>query len=552
MSNDHLAVKPIPLFKVFIAPDAIDGVRDVFESGMVAQGPVVEQYESALKTFFDPDDPSRVKLLTVNSATSGLTLALRLLDLPSNSPVLTSPLTCTATNWPILANGLVPKWVDVDPETCNMDLNDLESKLSSTTRVVILVHWGGHPVDMDRVGDIVERYREKYGRTLHIIEDCAHAFGAKYKSQYIGHIRRWGAAHTHVTSVCVFSTQAIKHLTTIDGGFMTFPNGSDMYDRAKRLRWFGIDREARIAPNGDFRVEPDIPEWGYKFNMNDVNAAIGVANLRHMPCNLEYASQLANFYNEALTDVHGVQLIRTENAQPCYWLYTLRIVRRDAFIEYMKDGPTKVMCSRVHTRNDTHTCVRNYADVLPGVDQLERDMVSIPCGWWVSMDQATYIVDRIKQWCSATTPVVRPLSGQTDDPKQFFNVLSQINGCQPYSYYVNTPGAFAGRVAELAGTGQHIYVAVADGKIVGTAKLVLEPKFFDPVGHIEDVVVDREYRCMGIGKMLVDALTQLASNVGCYKVVLNATMGEIEAFYTRNCNYRTHNTMTVVRMEHKK
>ena len=522
----------IPLFKVFMAPEAIDNIKQVFNSGMIAQGPVVEEYETQLKSFI-----GNTRLLSLNSATSGLTLALRLLNLSKDTVVLSTPLTCTATNWPILANGLKICWVDVDSTTCNMDLNDLENKLTEKTRVVMFVHWGGYPIDLDKLEDIKENYKKKYNQELYIIEDCAHAFGASYKYNKIGNSKK---------NICVFSTQAIKHLTTIDGGFITLPN-DDLYNRAKKLRWFGIDRNQRTTPGGDFRLEPDIEEWGYKYNMNDVNASVGLANLKYMDSNLEHGQLIANYYNSQLADVPGVELLSvTYGAKPSYWIYTIKIVDKYNFIKYMKDND--VMCSQVHHRNDVHSCVSEFktsGGELLQLDSLTMKMVCIPCGWWVSMADADYIVKLIKAWCEKKTPRVVELSCDCDSVQEYMSILTQLNK-QPFNHY--TQIAFTQKYDMLRSLGQVIYVAKIGNIIVGTAKLLVEPKFFDPVGHIEDVVVDVNFRHMGIGKLLVDKLSEIAFSNGCYKVVL-CVNPEMENFY-KQCHFKRdiYNTSIVHRM----
>ena len=275
----------IPLFKVFMAPpEELDGpLLKVIHSGKVTQGPKVEEFEAALREYF-----SHQHVLTLNSATSGLHLALHLLQKadgpnwpglqPEVDEVLTCPLTCTATNWPILANRLRIKWVDADPKTSNMCLDDLEAKLSPTTKVIMIVHWGGVPANLDRIARIQQTCFQKFGFIPHVIEDCAHSMGAEHQGRKLG---------TH-GNICVFSlqvrrrgrmqrmqrtqrthhhrrrrpppryrpprslVQAIKHLTAVDGGLILLPN-AELHRRARLLRWFGIDRERRSG-GGSFRM----------------------------------------------------------------------------------------------------------------------------------------------------------------------------------------------------------------------------------------------------------------------------------------------------------
>jgi dTDP-4-amino-4,6-dideoxygalactose transaminase len=267
----------IPLFKVFMSQDVIKPLNETIMSGFITQGEKVEQFERELSSFF-----GNHRLLTLNSATSGLTLALRLLQNPDPETgwpgfntetdyVLSPALTCFATNAAILANNCKIKWVDTDNTTTNVCISDIRRKLTANTKVLYVVHWGGYPVYLDALCKLQDEHLEKYGYKFAIIEDCAHAFGAEYKGQVLG----------NHGNICVFSFQAIKHLTTGDGGLIVLPTQS-LYERAKLIRWFGIDRDKRNYNRKDFRMENDISEWGYKFHMNDINATIGLCNLEHI------------------------------------------------------------------------------------------------------------------------------------------------------------------------------------------------------------------------------------------------------------------------------
>src|SRR5574338_467813 len=211
----------IPLFKVAINNKSADVLlKAVLNSGYISQGDSVREFEARLREKF-----KYPYILTLNSATSGLTLALRLLNLQPNDEVLSTPLTCVATNMAILANNLKIKWVDVNLKNCNMDLDDLEKKITSTTKAIVIVHWAGNPIDLNRLNEI----RNKYN--IPIIEDCAHAFGSKFNNSYLG----------TMGNISIYSLQAIKPLTTGDGGLIFLPN-KILFERAEKLRWFGIDR----------------------------------------------------------------------------------------------------------------------------------------------------------------------------------------------------------------------------------------------------------------------------------------------------------------------
>lgn len=388
------ATRSVPLFKVFMAPEVDAAVLETLHSGYITQGKKVEAFEEALRAWF-----SHPHVLTVNSGTSALHLAFRLMQnadeatawpgLAAGDEVLTSPLTCTATNWPALANGVNLKWVDVDPRSGNICLDDLERKLSPTTKVIMFVHWGGVPVDLARVDAICDTCRDRYGFRPKVIEDAAHAFGAEYGGL------RVGARPGHYAC---FSLQAIKHVTSVDGGLLCVPDEAT-YARGKLLRWYGIDRSKRASPNSkkDFRMENPVEEWGYKFHMNDVSASIGLANFAHADWILARCRDNAAFYDDALRGLGpNVELCDVPAAaRPAYWLYSIKVRRKLDFMAFM--NANGVMVSQVHARNDKHPCVAAFANPhLPRLDDLEERLVCIPVGWWVDPKDRAYVVAKIK------------------------------------------------------------------------------------------------------------------------------------------------------------
>lgn len=382
-------MREIPLFKVFMSETAGPAVTQVLNSGYIGQGSQVEKFESSLKSYFNHDF-----CLSLNSGTSGLHLAYHLLKNPHQSrnskwdglqpgdEVLTTALTCTASSFGLLANNLKIKWVDVNPNTLNLDYDDLERKITPKTKIIQLVHWGGYPNDLDRVKEIQDKTKEMFGFKPAVIEDCAHSFGSVYKGKKIG---------TH-GNLAMFSFQAIKHLTCIDGGLLITPH-LDLYKRGKLIRWYGIDRENNRK---DFRCEANIDEWGFKFHMNDVCATVGLENLRHIETILLKHRDNADFYNHNLFGIPGITLLENHpDYQSAYWIYTLKVERRDDFIKKMKE--CGIVCSRVHERNDIHTCVKEFTSHLPTLDKVVKEMVCIPVGWWVTSEDRQYITSCIRK-----------------------------------------------------------------------------------------------------------------------------------------------------------
>tara|TARA_B100000965_G_scaffold42235_1_gene31026 strand:+ start:8111 stop:9304 length:1194 start_codon:yes stop_codon:yes gene_type:complete len=381
-----------PLFKVYMNNTVGEDVTKVLLSGKISQYSQVTDFEKELSNFIGNSN-----LLTVNSGTSSLHLAYHLLKKPieelnfpgleDGDEVLTTALTCTATNWPILANNLKIKWVDIDPNNMNLNLDDLKNKLSEKTKIICIVHWGGTPLNLNKLKEVCDYAENKYGFRPIVIEDGAHAFGAEYDGKKIGN-------HGNIV---IHSFQAIKHLTTVDGGLLILPT-QELYDRGKLIRWFGISRE-RKNNQKDFRVEDDIKEWGFKFHMNDVNATIGLSNLPFVIENLKIHRKNAEYYDKELKNLKKITLLNIDsNINSAFWLYTFKIEdkNRDDFINFMTD---KSICvSQVHGRNDIHSCVNDFKSKLPILDEYYEKVMCIPVGWWLTEDDTKYIVDCIKEW----------------------------------------------------------------------------------------------------------------------------------------------------------
>jgi len=363
-------MKQIPLFKVAMNPDIDDHLLKVIHSGWIGQGEMVNKFEKRLSDLYD-----HPRVLTLSAGTHGLSLALRLIGVGEGDEVITTPLTCTATNMPILNTGAKIVWADVKKDF-NIDPKSIKENITDKTKAIFVVHWGGYPCDMSEIGQI------SHDTGIPIVEDCAHVLNATYKNHQIG--------DTKWSKFAMFSFQAIKHLTAVDGGALCVEDLED-YKRGKLLRWYGIDRETERT---DFRCEENIKEGGYKYHMNDVNATIGLHNLSLALENETKAQNNARHY-ECDLDTSGIELTQMEtDRESSYWLFTMLVEKRSDFCAMMASKGIAV--SRVHERNDKHTCFRESRKELPGLESIIDKMICIPVGWWVDKEAREYIVDCIK------------------------------------------------------------------------------------------------------------------------------------------------------------
>ncbi len=365
-------MKEIPLFKVHMPESVREPLNKVLFSGFIGQGPKVEEFEKVLSKYFD--NPNT---LSLNSGTSAIHLALRLANIGPGDEVITTPMTCTATNMPIMATGAKMVWADIDPITGLICPDSIRSKITKKTKAIIMVHFGGIPCQIDEINEIAK------SNNILTIEDAAHSFGSSYKNKRIG----------NHSDFVIFSFQAIKHITTVDGGLLITKRRED-YDRGKLLRWYGIDRE---TPRKDFRCEENIHEYGYKFHMNDICACIGIEQMRHADKIISAHMKNADFYDEKLKNLKTVSLIpRDVNSESASWLYTIHVKNRDKFMSYMSEN--KVSTSKVHERNDIHDAFLDAKSALPGVDKFCETQVSIPVGWWLSFEDLNHISSLILEF----------------------------------------------------------------------------------------------------------------------------------------------------------
>ena len=367
--------RDIPLFKVFMPEGVMEPLREVLFSGYIGEGPRVEEFERRLSCWFDNDN-----VLALNNGTAAIQLALRLANVGCGDEVISTPMTCTATNEPVLAMGARIVWADIDPWTANINPQDVVKKITPKTKAIICVHWGGYPCELDELNAMAAQ------NNIKLIEDACHALGSMYHGKLIG---------SHSDFAC-FSFQAIKEMTTVDGGALVCKSKKDR-ERGRLLRWYGIDRKAKRS---DLRCEADITEYGYKFHMNDVTAVIGLEQLKYVGKTIEKHRANAAQYDEAFKDLKTVKLLRYKDDRlSAHWLYTMRVKNRRKFIEYMKKAG--ITTSQVHARNDAHTAFKDFRTDLPGIDEFASEQVSIPVGWWLEAKDIRHIIDSVGEFDSA-------------------------------------------------------------------------------------------------------------------------------------------------------
>ncbi len=362
----------IPLFHTYVSPDAPRQITAVLNSTYLSEGHVVKSFEGRLAT-----DLGLLHPLALNSGTSALHLALVLAGVREGDEVILPAQTFVASGLAVLYVNAKPVFADIEYDTGNLDVASVKSKITARTKAIIPVHWGGLPCDMDAINGLAS------SAGIAVIEDAAHALGASYRGRPIGSL----------SDFTCFSFQAIKHLTTGDGGAVCIKDQS-LVQRGLALRWFGIDRSASPVNTLGERTY-NLDEIGYKYHMNNYAAALGLANLEGYTERLKQRLEIANYYRKNLQGLDGVRLFREfDDRVSAYWLFGMHVERRDAFIAAMKGRNIEV--SVVHQRIDRNRIFGSVRTTLTVQEEFDRTQIHIPIHDNIDMPKAQYIVDAIR------------------------------------------------------------------------------------------------------------------------------------------------------------
>ncbi|WP_287382963.1 DegT/DnrJ/EryC1/StrS family aminotransferase [Ralstonia sp.] len=342
-------------------------LEEVLYGGFVAEGVQVYEFERRFAEQFGLSNA-----LGMSSGTGALHVALLMSGVKPGSEVISTSMTAEPTNTSILQCGATPVFADIEADSGNLDPASVEAAITPRTRAIVVVHYAGFPAKLDELRAIADRHR------LSLIEDAAHALGARWGTRGIGSVGDFG----------IFSLQAIKHMTTVDGGVLTMRDSSRL-DEARRLRWFGLAK-------GVARTEVDIKVAGFKYNMHNVAATIGLAQLDHIGNLIDRHIENGRFFDERLSRIPGLAVTRfPAAAEPSYWLYT--VLSDDSDDVQRRLAEIGVQASKLHRPNHLHTVFSAGNRALPSLERYYRQLTHLPCGWWVSDEVRERVVDTLAQ-----------------------------------------------------------------------------------------------------------------------------------------------------------
>lgn len=369
----------IQVFRPYMGQEEIDAVAETIRSGWIGLGPKTAEFEKRFAAFC-----GTAFAVGVNSGTAALDLAMRLLQVNHGDEVIVPTITFVSTAHVVAHNLATPVFVDVDSVTMNIDLADVGEKITPRTKAVIPVHYGGRPVDVDALREVV-------GRDVAIVEDCAHATGARYKGVPVGGLGDIGC----------FSFHAVKNLAMGDGGALTLNNES-WYERVKRLRWLGIDKGTwdRTELDRFYWWQYQVDEIGLKCHMNDIMAGIGLVQLDKLPRSNGRRKEVVEMYFDGLSDLADRQLLQLppkddEVYQSSWHIFHIKCELRDELSAFLRD---KGVATGVHyIPIHTYKCYGNRP-YLKNAEVLQHRILTLPLYPDLVDDEVNYVVEKIKEF----------------------------------------------------------------------------------------------------------------------------------------------------------
>ncbi|MBW2990877.1 DegT/DnrJ/EryC1/StrS aminotransferase family protein [Candidatus Woesearchaeota archaeon] len=374
----------IPYFKPTIEKEEIDEVVNALKSGWVTTGPRTKKFEEKFKKYIGSKHA-----VAVSSCTAALHVGLVVAGVKEGDEVITTPYTFAATAEVICYLKAKPVFVDIKEDTYNIDADKIEEKITSRTKAILPVHYGGQPCDMDKILAIAKKH------SLKVIEDAAHAVGAEYKGKKIG---LFG-------DVTAFSFYATKNMTTGEGGMATFEN-DEYADKMQVLSLHGLSQDAwkRYSAEGSWYYE--IIMAGYKYNMTDIQAALGLCQLKKLERFNKRRERLAEMYNQEFSKIKELSLRKIKDGVKNVWhLYTIRIdesklrINRNQFIkELAKKGiSTSVHFIPLHLHPYYQQKHGHKKGDFPVAEKVYSNLISLPLYPDLGEDDVNYIIDSVKE-----------------------------------------------------------------------------------------------------------------------------------------------------------
>lgn len=376
-------MKFIPYGRQYIDNDDINAVIEVLKSDFLTTGPKIKEFEDKLADYVGAK-----YAVAISNGTAALHAACFAAGIGEGDEVITSPITFAASANAVLYCSGKPVFADISPKTYNIDLEDIKRKITDKTKAIIPVHYTGQPCDMDKILKIADEY------DLMVIEDGAHALGGEYKDKKVGSIG----------DMTTFSFHPVKHITTGEGGAIT-TNDKELYEKLIMFRTHGITRDNDKLINDDSPWYYEQHYLGFNYRMTDIQAALGISQMKKLYEFLEKRRKLIKIYNEELRNIDGIVIpYQLENTNSAWHLYVIKLElnkmkagRREIFEELRKkDIGVNVHYIPVYY----HPYYQNLGykkGLCPNAEKLYEGIITLPLYPMMSKDDIKYIVNSLKE-----------------------------------------------------------------------------------------------------------------------------------------------------------
>ncbi len=364
--------KSVPLFYPHIPKNAKKIMSKILSSRWIGQGPLVDKFEKIFSKRFCNNHPT----IAVGSGTDALHLAYILSDLKKNDEVICPVFTCTATNIPLLYLKAKIKFADIDPKTFNISIDSVKKLITNKTKAIVFVNYGGLLADIEKLNKLVKN------KNILLIQDAAQSLGAKYKNKSI----------CDYADFTIFSFQAIKHITSGDGGALCIRN-KKLTSKAKRIRWFGINREQK--QKGTW--ENDIKEIGYKYQLTDIGAGLLLESIKEFNKIKNKRNSIYKTYLKYINFNNKIRCLKNldKKVSPVIWLFTIISPYKDLIQKKLRKY--KIETNQVHFRNDKYSIFKSFSQKKKfiNMDKLEKQYLVLPVHTKMTIGDAKNISKKI-------------------------------------------------------------------------------------------------------------------------------------------------------------
>ena len=380
----------LPFSRPSIGEDAIESVAESIRSGWVAMGPKVTQFEKTISEYVGSK-----YAISMNSATAGLHSSVMAMGIGKGDEVITTPMTFASTVNAIILAGARPVLVDIDRHSLNIDVNKIEQAVTPHTKAIIPVHFAGMPCDMDVIEEIAKKHK------LMIIEDAAHAMGASYKGSRTGSDK--GRGH-----VAVFSFHPTKNITTAEGGIVCTED-EEIAEYLSVFRQNGMSKGAWNRYSSSGNTHYDVPVPGLKYQMSDIQAAIGLSQLKQLDSFNRRRREICEAYEKELSDCPGISFQQSAGYEHVHSRHIFPIlvdtdtlkIDRDTFMQQMKERNigTAIHYNAIHLFSGYAKALGKKRGDFPEAEYVSDRILSIPLFPAMTDDDVAYCIDAIKEIC---------------------------------------------------------------------------------------------------------------------------------------------------------